>query len=1632
MIPRDGDPVVPLGPQLSKFFQKSAELVESDTGTLQDVIFRLSSPGGLSRIRELADQDLSSLADSMKLRRFLGQHVHLFRTLANPDVLSSIILEQPIGDILICIYGFNGQRAVGLFSFTAQVLSGLPKAILPAASPPITEVFEATFLIFTKVIDLNGGAQIHQELPRLVEIFSASLDQLIESQGERACQKTRSYLSRIQQRLGVGQTIPQLMSRHEGPLRYSSFHVLVDPPGPLSPKGPRHDNDHADINQIKILPTWPEVQSLRPEYLPLRGPETWHKAGIQGLLDRSFRLLREDTVGQLRDAVQMALTHMQSSGSVPNTHQGNGQGLRTYTYYGVSIIDFSIDRRDGLRCEVAFAQPQRVRNMTASKRAEWWTKSRRLQPDALVSLFDCSGLLLFFSVVPNPPKPGKTSADREGSSGKEKKERNLNTNAQTAYITLNLVDFNRESGNDLFRRFWDPCQMALVEFPGVMLPAFRPTLEALQQMAKSGDVPFAEFLASDTGTAGVVHVPPPAYSGDPNFRFNLRTAMDEGKDLYLSVQGHFEVGSLTKGSSLDDAQAHAIVDSLTRSFAIIQGPPGTGKSYTGIALVKILLDNRKSAKLGPILCVCYTNHALDQLLEHLANAGIGQIIRVGSRSKSETLQPFMLREVAQRMDRTKAEKHVDYQLRCQLEQDEAEIDQLIATLSNAGSWSSVRQYLHDHSPRHHDELFGKATLDDEGFAVREKDPRKALSRWLHGGVSGSAGQHQRPISVLELAELTSMSRGEREKIHRYWVQRIRDDTQRRLVQALGEYDDRRFNYRRNRTEMDLRCLQQAHIIGITTSGLARNLDMLRRIRAKVMICEEAGEVLESHTLTAMLPSVEHAILIGDHQQLRPQIQRHDLGREHPHGEQYSLDVSLFERLVQPNDSSAIQLPFKTLETQRRMHPMISQLVRETLYPTLKDAPSTLTYPMVPGMKRRLFWFDHRRYEASFDDSQGVVSTSHTNDFEIDMALGLVSHLMKQGVYHAEDIAVLTPYLGQLHKLRAKLGQMWELILNDRDLDDLEKAGIAPDETPRVSKSSALSALKVATIDNFQGEEAKVVVISLVRSNKSNKCGFLKTSNRINVLLSRAQHGMYIIGNSETAGSVQMWADVLEILRTGENLGTSFELQCPRHPDSPIMVIKPEDFSQLSPEGGCGLKCDQRLRCPSICGETCPDAKFCQTCATDSVKDMQVDYIEMLTYKEVLLDEDPCIFPRCGHIVTVANMDGHMDMVKHYDVSRDGNFSGLKPAPPFSNDELKACPTCRGPLRNISRYGRIIRRALLDESTKKFIVWSHNEYITLQSRFQAAHDLLTDTADRIVVGVMAPVKLQISGSPSVQCMRMKQAVNEIMLKDRYRQVFQLRNQIQIHVNKAAKEEQPFKKVYDYCQDARRRRDTGGSFTFDPEVLQTRAHLLGLALLIRCDLAILSDILLIWKKKLPDRLRGECLLDLSKSRETCLQLLQEASQASSPPQIVEALLFYAQYNAVERPFVSVALQEHLREEGTSKVDAARRICVGNPGSTNGMMAEVEAVETMLRASTFFSVVTSEERRAVLSAMASEFSGTGHWYYCENGHPFTIGECGMPMQETRCPQCGAAAGGRNHQLASGVQRADDLERELRELRL
>jgi hypothetical protein len=90
-----------------------------------------------------------------------------------------------------------------------------------------------------------------------------------------------------------------------------------------------------------------------------------------------------------------------------------------------------------------------------------------------------------------------------------------------------------------------------------------------------------------------------------------------------------------------------------------------------------------------ILCVCYTNHALDQFLEHLCDNGEEKIVRIGGRSKSEKLQRFNLRDLA----RTKAPLHHDARRRmgavfAKLKQCHERIEELKEGFRQTIKWNS--------------------------------------------------------------------------------------------------------------------------------------------------------------------------------------------------------------------------------------------------------------------------------------------------------------------------------------------------------------------------------------------------------------------------------------------------------------------------------------------------------------------------------------------------------------------------------------------------------------------------------------------------------------------------------------------------------------------------------------------------------------------------------------------------------------------------------------------------------------------------------------------------------------------------------------------------------------------------------
>ena len=286
-------------------------------------------------------------------------------------------------------------------------------------------------------------------------------------------------------------------------------------------------------------------------------------------------------------------------------------------------------------------------------------------------------------------------------------------------------------------------------------------------------------------------------------------------------------------------------------------------------------------------------------------------------------------------------------------------------------------------------------------------------------------------------------------------------------------------------QADTIILLSKRIIGCTTTAAAKYATDIQAASPQILLVEEAGEILESHILTAMTPATQQLIMIGDHKQLRPKVNSYNLSVEK--GDGYDLNRSMFERLVLKG------YPHQVLSQQHRMRPEISALVRQLTHPDLIDAPETLTRFRPLGFTDNLVFVNHEDLEDETTEERDwkamTTKSSNQNTFEANMILKCVRYLGQQG-YRTEDIVILTPYLGQLTLLIKTLCRDHDPVLNDLDSYDLVQAGLMPAETARLSKKQ----IKISTIGKHLQHPLHTISDhtrrQLPRSRKQDRSGLL--------------------------------------------------------------------------------------------------------------------------------------------------------------------------------------------------------------------------------------------------------------------------------------------------------------------------------------------------------------------------------------------------------------------------------------------------------------------------------------------------------------------------------------------------------------
>jgi len=770
---------------------------------------------------------------------------------------------------------------------------------------------------------------------------------------------------------------------------------------------------------------------------------------------------------------------------------------------------------------------------------------------------------------------------------------------------------------------------AIVDLPTILLVGFWYHLKRLQKLADNPNFVFSSKLAPTDPLASKA-ILPPAYASKKGFEYNLagiQSQQANGNTFTMrpmhsdttKVETHATLEELKSKTTLDQGQAVALYESLSRELAMTQGPPGTGKTFLGVSLTRVILDSQAKGEPKPILVAAQTNRACDDFLKDVMEKGL-KIIRLGRGSKEDWIVPYTIHPLTGKMRMTRTESANVSTFRLPLEHLAKDgLGWAESISSQMLGWHSLR----DHLNSHHQEIYAHFASLEKLDRYEISDVRKikrysgfAFEFWVHGGDINDItallevldkllgeGQSDEETSYSASAELKerimasvkrntdtvtsaigrsgnvwSLSLPDRHELVASWIQEVNPW---KVCDGFAEVHRRhQVAFQGKKTAMLpylARCISSQQVIGVTTTGLVQHWDVLEELKLQTVIVEEAPECLESHILSALFPSVQHAIFIGDPLQLRPLINTQALSAEY--SPKYRLDESTFERLMLEG------VPISRLTVQRRMHPDIADLSRAGDYAYLTDHESTLTHPPISGLNDRLYWYNHHQPESR-PDPKSSFAKSHTNRFEIEFCASMVRYLIERNGYKMGDIVIITPYNGQLAALAVRLGQNCTIRLTDTDRDKLLDEGLLKqsDINPGTSEGSVLLSdmLRIASVDSFQGMEAAIVIFSAVRSNDFGKLGFVATRNRVNVACSRARDGFYILGNADLLSNVEHWAKRIDVFKEKNLIGDSFRASCPRHPETIHEIHEPEQFSQMPI---CSIPCSEVLPCGHDCKET---------------------------------------------------------------------------------------------------------------------------------------------------------------------------------------------------------------------------------------------------------------------------------------------------------------------------------------------------------------------------------------------------------------------------------------------------------------
>ncbi|AWH88230.1 AAA domain-containing protein [Limnobaculum parvum] len=528
-------------------------------------------------------------------------------------------------------------------------------------------------------------------------------------------------------------------------------------------------------------------------------------------------------------------------------------------------------------------------------------------------------------------------------------------------------------------------------------------------------------------------------------------------------------------------------------IGVLQGPPGTGKTTFVSKFIHYLFEH---AGVNNILLVGQQHSAVDNVaikaLELCSNKGLElDTIRIGNESLiDDRMLPTHARALQQKI-RHKFHREYDMrvsalstrlQLPHELVQDATRLHRSLAPLLvQLGQYERQREKLirtggeaNENNAGQLTELMNQRnqTVETIETIVRQQfnntlgelptDSELLLDKLLQMLAQNHAVNN--PVKVERLHQLLSLSQE--------WLDVLRS----------GEAGYERF------------MLKTKQLACGTLVGVGRRSLELDHSQFDWVIVDEAGRAQASELMVA-LQSAKRVLLVGDHKQLPPFYQN-----EHIKHASRLLEVS--QEAFQESD---FERAFKacggvTLDTQYRMIEPIGDLVSACFYAddigklyTGRGPAKPWYNELPPPWNKGVSWIDTTSKQGEKEAKPG-----YTNQHEINLLLqslrvlvdaDAVEHLQRTVTNeHPYPIGIITMYRAQKNEIETQISQA-EWMGPLRHL------------------------VRIDTVDSYQGQENKIIILSLVRDNPNTLQGFLRDAPRINVAISRAQERLVVLGAS---------------------------------------------------------------------------------------------------------------------------------------------------------------------------------------------------------------------------------------------------------------------------------------------------------------------------------------------------------------------------------------------------------------------------------------------------------------------------------------------------------------------------------------